>query len=122
MMGTENEWVEIINGIIGRLVRTYDVCDQGRHNMLTTAEKSRWDKDADDLVEKSQRLSRLCEGFMREIQGLYEIKRLMDVEKKEVKIRIEQVDSHWDKWDKVDKGKEDEACGADSLKQEGHIG
>jgi hypothetical protein len=103
MTGMETEWVRIIDAIIGRLVETYDICDQGRHGMLTTGGKSRWDDEADELIEKSQRLSRLCEGFMREMQGLYELRKLMGEEKKEVKIRIEQVDSPWNK---ADNGKE----------------
>jgi hypothetical protein len=100
----EAERIQIIEGIIGRLVRTYDACDRGRHDVLILAEKARWVADTDELVEKAQRLSRLCETFMREIQGLYELKRLMGEENKEVKIRIEHVDTPWNK---ADNAKED---------------
>jgi len=104
MTGMETERIQIVEAIIDRLMRTYDACDSGRHSMLTLAEKTRWDDSTDELVEKSQRLSRLCEGFLREIQGLYELKKLMGEEKNEVKIRIEQVDSPWNK---ADNAKED---------------
>jgi hypothetical protein len=97
MMGMETERIEIVEVIIDRLMKTYDACDRGRHNMLTLSEKARWVTDTDELVEKSQRLSRLCEGFMREIQGLYELKKLMGEEKKEIKIEIEYVDSSWNR-------------------------
>jgi len=93
----DTERIQIVDGIIARLVRTYDACDRGRHDILILAEKARWVADTDELVEKAQKLSRLCETFMREIQGLYELKRLMGEGKEEVKIRIEHVDSPWDK-------------------------
>jgi hypothetical protein len=41
---------------------------------------------------------------MREIQGLHELKKLMGEEKKEVNIRIEHVESPWNK---ADNAKED---------------
>jgi len=97
MTGMETERIQIVEAIIGRLVRTYDACDRGRHDILILAEKARWVADTDELVEKSQRLTRLCESFLREIQGLYELKKLMGEGRQEVKIRIEQVDSPWDK-------------------------
>jgi len=104
MTAMETERIQIIEAIIGRLVRTYDACDRGRHDMVILAEKARWVADTDELVEKAQRLTRLCESFMREIQGLHELKKLMGEEKKEVNIRIEHVDSPWNK---TDNAKED---------------
>jgi len=96
MKGMDPERLQIVEAIIGRLMRTYDACDLGRHDILILAEKARWVADTDELVEKSQRLSRLCEGFLREIQGLYELKKLMGESKDEIKIiEIERVDSSW---------------------------
>jgi len=103
MTGMETERIQIVEAIIGRLMRTYDACDNGRHSMLTLAEKARWDDSTDDLVEKSQRLSRFCEGFLRELQGLYELKKLMSEGKDEIKIiEIERVDSSWNRPNKAE--------------------
>jgi len=95
----ETERIQLVEAIIGRLMRTYDACDNGRHSMLTLAKNARWDDSTDELVEKSQRLSRLCEGFLREIQGLYELKKLMGEGRGEIKIQIEHVDSPWNRAD-----------------------
>jgi len=91
----EKELTKAIDTILERLSKEYEISDEGRYKMLVFCKYADWRGRAiiDESIDRAHRLSRLCEGLIREIQAIYELKKQMGAEDNELKVTIEHVES-----------------------------
>jgi len=93
----EKELTKAIDTILKRLLEEYQFSDRGRYKSLIYCNNADWNGKItiDESIDRAHRLSRLCEGLIREIQAIYELKKAIGAEDNELKVTIEHVESPW---------------------------